>query len=157
VDEHGSAWVGFTASTGGGYENHDILNWTFGGTAVSSNMSVVSSEISFHVAACLPDRNLCTPERATVERKGAGYHIVMPGNLEWGTSIPNADGLKVEIANAHGIVCWDVKEKGTDGCSGPEAGLVTENHGGRTWFSVNGHGGNFKQNEGFYEFDVELK
>lgn len=25
----GMAYVGFTAATGGGYENHDILNWDF--------------------------------------------------------------------------------------------------------------------------------
>jgi len=25
--DQGQAWVGFTAGTGGGYENHDILNW----------------------------------------------------------------------------------------------------------------------------------
>src|SRR6185312_1451017 len=27
VDERGEAYVGFTASTGSGYENHDILDW----------------------------------------------------------------------------------------------------------------------------------
>ena len=26
---NGSAYVGFTAGTGAGYENHNILNWTF--------------------------------------------------------------------------------------------------------------------------------
>ena len=25
----GGAWIGFTATTGGGYQNHDILNWTY--------------------------------------------------------------------------------------------------------------------------------
>ena len=29
LDPDGKAFVGFTAATGGGYENHDILNWTF--------------------------------------------------------------------------------------------------------------------------------
>ena len=30
--------------------------------------------------------------------------------------------------------------------------------GGRTWFSVNGRSGiAFKDNEGFYEFDLEIK
>ncbi len=27
--DQGRAWVGFTASTGGGYQNHDILNWSY--------------------------------------------------------------------------------------------------------------------------------
>ena len=39
ADRQGGAWVGFTASTGLGCENHDILNWSFAGTDVSSSMS----------------------------------------------------------------------------------------------------------------------
>jgi hypothetical protein len=35
--------------------------------------------------------------------------------------------------------------------------LVTSSRGGRTWFSVNGRSGAFDGNEGFYEFDIELK
>jgi hypothetical protein len=27
--DHGHAWVGFTAATGGAFENHDILNWSY--------------------------------------------------------------------------------------------------------------------------------
>lgn len=174
VDQQGGAWVGFTASTGGGYENHDILNWSFSGTDVSSNMSVVSSEITFLTSACLPDRNLCTPERATVERSGAGYHIILPGNLEWGARIPDPSGRTVEIRNAHGIVCWDLAARGSDGCSGPSGNgtqvgagflaadepagaLIMTNHGGFVWFSVNGRRGEFKNNQGFYEFDLEIR
>lgn len=174
VDPQGSAWVGFTASTGGGYENHDILNWSFGRAEVSSNMSVVSSEISFHVSACLPDRNLCTPERALVEQNGSSYHVVLPANREWGASIPTDPARTVEVTNAHGIVCWDVQARGSDGCSGPsghpapagagfldvqaKAGaLIVQQHGGRTWFSVNGRRGAFHDNQGFYEFDLAIK
>jgi hypothetical protein len=29
---NGQAWVGFTSGTGGAYENHDILNWSFAAT-----------------------------------------------------------------------------------------------------------------------------
>ena len=29
TDPEGASWVGFTASTGAGWENHDILSWTF--------------------------------------------------------------------------------------------------------------------------------
>ncbi len=31
TDSNGYGWVGFGAFTGGAWENHDILNWTFGG------------------------------------------------------------------------------------------------------------------------------
>ena len=175
VDRQGSAWVGFTASTGGGYENHDLLNWSFTGTETSSSISVVSSHITFALSACLPDRNLCTPERAVVERTNAGYHIILPGNLEWGAGIPNPSGRTVKVTNAHGIVCWDLKARGSDGCSepsgnGPPAGpaflaadaaggaLIMRTHEGYTSFSVNGRSGvGFKRNEGFYEFDLEIK
>lgn len=27
--DNGKAWVGITAGTGGSYENHDILSWSF--------------------------------------------------------------------------------------------------------------------------------
>ena len=175
VDRQGGAWVGFTASTGGGYENHDILNWHFTGTDVASSMSVVSSHITFLMSTCLPDRNLCTPESAIVEHSEAGYHVILPGNLEWGANIPDTPGRTVVVTNAHGIVCWDLKERGSNGCSersgngtpvgagflaadAPAGALLMRTHEGRVWFSVNGRSGvEFKNNQGFYEFDLEIK
>jgi hypothetical protein len=175
VDRKGEAWVGFTASTGGGYENHDILNWSFTGTDVSSSISAVSSDITFLMSACLPDRKLCTPRSAVVEHTNTGYHVILPGNLEWGVSIPSSPGKTVTVNNAHGIVCWDFKARGSDGCSGPSGNgmsagtaflaadepagaLIMSTRGGRTWFSANGHSGvDFKNNEGFYDFDLGIK
>jgi len=175
VDRQGGAWVGFTASTGGGYENHDILNWHFTGTDVASSMSVVSSHITFLMSTCLPDRNLCTPESAIVEHSEAGYHVILPGNLEWGANIPDTPGRTVVVTNAHGIVCWNLKERGSNGCSersgngtpvgagflaadAPAGALLMRTHEGRVWFSVNGRSGvEFKNNQGFYEVDLEIK
>jgi hypothetical protein len=71
TDHQGSFWVGFTAVTGWGFENHDILNWALAGATVSSSVSMVSSDISFPMSACLPNRNLCTPEQAIVEHNTA--------------------------------------------------------------------------------------
>ena len=93
------------------------------GTDVSSSMSGVSSQITFLMSACLPDRNLCTPESATIEHRGAGYHVILPGNLEWGAGIPNPSGRTVTVTNAHGIVCWDAQSPGSSGGSGP-SGVV---------------------------------
>jgi hypothetical protein len=155
MDPQGSTWVGFTASTGWGWQNHDIISWSFAGAAVSSSVSVVSSNITFPMSACLPDRHLCTPERAFVEHNGASYHIVLPANLEWGASIPNSSGRAVAVTNAHGIVCWDVKAQGSQGCSGPSGNgtfagagflkddapagaLIVRTREELTWFSVNG-------------------
>lgn len=178
TDPQGRAWVGFTAATAGGYENHDILSWSFGRADVSSSLYAVTSDITFPRSACLPNRNLCTPEQAFIERSGAGgagYHVVLPANLEWGVSIPNASGRPVAVTNAKGIVCWDPKAPGSQGCGGPAGNggaagagflaegspagaLIMRTRDGRTWFSVNGRSGAaFQDNEGFYEFDVEIK
>jgi VCBS repeat-containing protein len=40
--DQGRAWVGFTATTGGGYQNHDILNWSHKVFADSSTTVAVS-------------------------------------------------------------------------------------------------------------------
>jgi hypothetical protein len=169
ADSSGRTWIGFTASTGSGYENHDLLNWTFNSTEVTSAM--VSSNISFFMDRCQPGHNLCTPDHAIVEEKQPGrYHIVLPANLEWGASIPNPSGREVDIDDARGTVCWDVAVLGPEGCSGPDGSprlsgplakdkpagaLVVQTHGGRTYFSVNDH--NFADNEGYFEFEAELK
>jgi hypothetical protein len=127
------------------------------------------------MSACLPNRNLCTPERAFVEHNRVGYHVVLPANLEWGVSIPNPPGRTVVVTNAHGVVCWDSKARGSDGCSGPSGkgtavgagfvaadapagALIMKTREEHTWLSVNGRSGvSFKDNEGFYEFDLEIK
>jgi hypothetical protein len=160
LDESGQAYIGFTASTGAGYENHDILNWSFqsAGSDVASDLWQSSSTISYIAAACLEGRNLCTPERSIVEEKGAGeYHIVLPAHLEWGASIPNADGKPVAILNAHGTVCWDFEARGAEGCSGPKGALITRDKDGRTHFSVKDSGDGFKDNQGYFEFDVRVQ
>ena len=38
--DSGRAWVGFTATTGGGYQNHDILNWHF--TSLADTTPVIT-------------------------------------------------------------------------------------------------------------------
>ncbi len=175
LDQQGAAWVGFTASTGGGYENHDILNWSFTATDVSSSISAVSSHITFLMSACLPNRKLCTPDSAVVEHTNTGYHVILPGNLEWGVTIPEPAKGSLVVTDAHGIVCWDDKAQGSDGCSGPSGNgtsagssfiaadapagaLIMRTREGQTWLSVNGRAGSaFKNNEGFYEFNLEIK
>ena len=136
---------------------------------------MVSSQITFVGSTCLAGRSLCTSERAIVEANGKGYHVVLPANLEWGVKIPNPSGQPLVVGNAHGIVCWDVKAQGSDGCSGPsgkganagvgflaadapEGSLIRKTREGVTWFSVNARSGaGFKDSEGFFEFDLEIK
>jgi hypothetical protein len=137
---------------------------------------MVSSNISFFMDACMPGRSLCTPDRAIVEEKQAGlYHVVLPANLEWGAAIPNPGGRPVNIGNVRGTVCWDLKASGAAGCNGPDGNeavqsgkgfldrekppgaLVVKTSGGRTRFSVNDRAGAFADNEGYFEFEAELK
>lgn len=179
-----TAWVGFTAATGGGSQNHDLLSWRFAagprGEAVSS-ISMVSSTISFAQGSCLPNRTLCTPEQAVVQDNGAGqYHVYLPANLEWGASVPNAAAAPVRVRNTTGVVCWDPRLRDTSGCNGPSGNgtipgpeadgspgflapdepagaLIIRTRDGRAWFSVNDRTGTaFRDNEGFFEFDVQV-
>jgi hypothetical protein len=174
LDERGAAYVGFTASTGAGFENHDLLDWDFNPRATSA-MFIVQSGIDFQKTNCLEGRNLCTPAEPTVEARGPGeFHVVLPANREWGVSIPNPDGRNVEIVEARGVSCGKWISAGED-CSGPDGmqksaatpalvaperppgALVVKSDQGRTWFSVNARKGEFAPNQGFYEFDVRLK
>lgn len=148
----GAAWIGFTASTGGGYENHDILSWSFTGRAVSSS-------ISFLQSACLPDRNLCTPEQPAVEQTGPGsYHVVLPGNLASPLSLPNPDSRTVTILNLRGNICRDVATRGAEACLGPSA-LVQHWQAGRTLFSIESgdYAGDPGANQGYFEFDARFE
>jgi hypothetical protein len=125
IDADGASYVGFTASTGAGWQNHDILNWSFQpelAPAVSSNLTVVSSDILYLQEACLPDRNLCTPERSVVKEIGTDtYHLILPANLPWGVSIPNPAGHPVVTGNAKGVACWNVAALGSHGCNGADS------------------------------------
>jgi hypothetical protein len=163
VDSEGAAYTGFTASTGGGFENHDILNWNLH-PDVSSSISVVNSSIEYLKTPCLPDRNLCTPEKAVVEQRPGGvYRVVLPAHLQWGASIPNPSGRDVTIANAKGLVCWNVAELGQNGCNGPEGNpagagrIIQRTVKGRTEFSVDDRTNHFADNEGYFEFEASIK
>jgi hypothetical protein len=181
----GTAWVGFTAATGGGYENHDVLSWKFASGprrgAAESNMAVIESAISYAPFPCLPDRKLCTPEQAVIQEKSPGeYHVYLPAHLEWGAHVPNPNGTPVHVYNIKGTVCWDPRLRNSGGCNGhagngiipgpdPEGGpgfvapqhpagaLIGRNLNGSTYFTVNDRpGDSFKDNEGFFEFDVTV-
>lgn len=156
TDKEGMAWVGFTASTGGGYANHELLSWSWKASAESS-ISMVDSSVSFLLKECLPGRNLCTPDGAIVEPKGENqYRVVLPAHLEWGASIPNPGGRPVEIVNAKGLACWD-STKGPAGCGGPEGAIAIRTDRGQTYFSIRDPGGNYADNQGFFEFEARLK
>jgi hypothetical protein len=150
IGPDGGAWIGFTASTGEGFENHDILSWSFTrGNSVSSNISYVKS-------ACLPDRNLCTPDQATVEQTAPNsYHVILPGNLQWGANIPNPGAEPVSILNARGSVCEDVVTRGAEGCVGTSA-LIQRTADGHTSFGIQ-LPGDARTAQGYFEFDAEIQ
>ena len=62
-----------------------------------------------------------------------------------------------------GMVCWNLEALGDQGCNGPAGNasgagaLIQRTNNGHTEFSVDDRTGNFKDNEGFFEFDVRIK
>ena len=58
--DSGTAYIGFTAATGGAYANHDVLNWTFSPSFVSGGVSAV-------------------PEPGTTALLGLGVILVLGG------------------------------------------------------------------------------
>lgn len=156
TDEAGNVFAGFTASTGNGYEAHEILATAFK-PAIDSSISVVESSISFLKTNCLEGRNLCTPPQPAVEERGPGsYHIVLPADLPDGAEIPNPTGRPIEIKNPQGMVCWDPAAE--DGCSAWTAGvIVQQTSNGKTKFTLKPRPGRKPaQQEGFFEFDAKL-
>lgn len=180
VDGRGTAYAGFTASTGMGWENHDILSWSMlvrSIEAVDSRIVYedvqskfltedVESKIRF--LKCLPDKNLCTPQQPIIEGPGRGrYHVVLPAHL--GVSIPNPTDAKVTVRNTSGTICWDLTYSSSVGCNGPrgngiragegflapseEVGaLIYRTEDGKTYFSVNGRIRNVSRNNDIVEF-----
>jgi hypothetical protein len=172
VDPSGAAYLGFTAATGAGFQNHDVLGWSL----KTVNAFMVHSDVSYLPPNCLPGRNLCTPAEAVIEEKGPGeYHVVLPPHIAWGASIVNPDRRAASIEDARGRVCFGGKDGEVGDCGGPEGfgesartgllqvdrkpgALIVKDENGRTWFSVNDSPNDgFKNNQGFFEFDVKLK
>lgn len=176
ADEAGKAWVGFTASTGDGFQNHDVFDWSFHAPDVSSTLTAVDSNITFLLpSSCLPGRNLCTPHHPEVSPQAAGrFHVVLPANLRWGVSIPNPGHRTVSVAITAGAFCFNLN--GTPICGSASSPLdfvatsrerllqpnerpgtlliKTEN--GRTHFSLNLPDTSIASSEGRIEFDAVL-
>lgn len=152
----GTAFVGFTASTGAGYENHDVLSWRFR-PRVSSEVYAVTSDISFATFDCLPNKSLCTPAKPTVEAREPGiYHIILPAHLAWAAEIPNPSALPVAIRNARGNACWNAKRGECGSSEGRQPGtpgaILMRTERGRTRFAMEAQ--NYDNSEGYYEFDA---
>lgn len=153
LDPEGKAYVGFTASTGGGWANHDILEWEWR-PAVSSTISVVTSQITFAAHDCLPDRNLCTPPEARVTPLEPGrYRIVLPAHQPSGAALPNPRQRPVQLLNATGIVCGTGGPSGSPACAGPQDRVAIRTAQGRSTFTIEGIPG---PHQGFFELEVAL-
>jgi len=152
----GYAWVGFTASTGGGYENHDLLMWSYTGEQVESGLFDVSSRISYNLTDCMEGRNLCTPAKAiTEERKTGEWYILLPAHLGWAASIPNPQVRPVRIVDANGSVCFG--RNGVSGCAEGSSAVIQRSDGGRTWFSVAAAKESAESGQGFVEFRAVVR
>ncbi len=152
----GYAWVGFTAATGGGYENHDLLKWSYTGEQIESGLFDVSSRISYNLTDCMEGRNLCTPAKPVAEERKAGeWQIILPAHLRWAASIPNPLGRPVRIIDPAGTVCFG--SHGLAECVDGGGAVIQRNDSGRTWFSVAGTRENAETGQGFVEFRAVLQ
>lgn len=151
VAADGTAFIGFTASTGEGYENHDIVDWRFDSRAPVS----VSSSISFASIPqvdCLPNKSLCTPAAATVEPIAPGrFRVLLPAHLN--AEIPNPTALKVEILQPRGTACWSPSQCAS--LAESPGSLRHRTEAGRTRFSLNDT--DPTDNQGYFEFEVLLR
>ena len=87
------------------------------------------------------------------------YHVILPGNLQWGAGIPNPGGRPVAILKARGNVCRDVAARGAEGCVGPDH-LTQRTSNGETSFWINLTGdadADVSASEGYFEFDAQLQ
>jgi hypothetical protein len=143
----GMGYVGFTAATGNGWENHDVWDWKF--ESVDSNLYSVDSTIQFARVECMPGKSLCTPSGGNVEALGRErLRVLLPAHRPW--SVAFTPTKEYTIENVRGNVCWDLA-KGL--CGVPK--LLTRVQGGRVWFAIEDD--NYADNEGYVEFDVVLK
>ncbi|MBL8209069.1 MAG: hypothetical protein JNK87_00070 [Bryobacterales bacterium] len=165
-----TAYLGFTASTGDGYQQHEILSWRFrsGGTGTSSGLRFerqleeqVTSGIRFGTE-CLVGRTLCTPPRAEVTELAPGrWQVLLPPHLPWAASIANPRRKEVRIEHASGTICWKARGTGEAFCHGPESGegrgaIRMEARDGRTYFKID-TGEEPSANEGYFLFEAVLR
>jgi hypothetical protein len=145
VGQDGMAYVGFTASTGEGFENHDILSWQY-----SSRTVAVDSSISFARFDCMPSKSLCTPAEAIVEELGTGrFHVIVPAHLPWAAQIANPSGAAVEVRELRGLACLG----SATSCGSPvKHALRQRTANGRTWFTLTDIP--LASNQGYYEFEA---
>jgi hypothetical protein len=91
-----------------------------------------------------------------IEEKSPGeFHIVLPAHLEWGASIPNPSSREVIIAGTRGTACASAGKDGVIDCA-PK--LIHRNRNGRAEFSIEfPTRPNARSNQGYLEFDVQLR
>ncbi|MFN9299973.1 MAG: L-type lectin-domain containing protein, partial [Acidobacteriota bacterium] len=165
------AFVGFTASTGEGYQYHDILSWRFTPSSASSQTHVnfeeprqgekVESQIRFG-APCILGRTLCTPVDSEVRILAPNrWSVILPVQLPWSTDIPNPSGKAVTIRNQEGTICWKSGALGETRCHGPEGDadgrgrIMFRHRNGKTSFSIDING-DVSTSEGYFSFEVAV-
>lgn len=157
----GQGYPGFTASTGSGYQQQDILDWQF---KAPTESEAVSSTLKFHDDTCLPGRTLCTPREPVLTALDARrWHVVLPAHRPGSVAIPNPANAQAVVTNALGTICWHAVDRGGYSCHGPEGNasgrgkLTSSSKHGRLQFSIDTDPKTDSTNEGYFEFDVELK
>ena len=96
--EQGRAWVGFTSSTGGDCQNHDLVSWSF--ASLNNPVTLAAQPVA---AVPTPARTslTATPTFAATEQSP-----VLPHDKAFGYAVPAQVGLTHRIEASTDLVHW---------------------------------------------------
>ncbi len=146
--DRGRAWVGFTATTGGGWQNHDILSWQFTSLAdttpviVASDVEVLEgdsgqSNANFDVTVTRPDDSdplTVTVDYATADdtaTAGSDY-LSANGSLVFELSVGQTEMTKTVSVPINGDLLLEDSEQFTLNLSNVQAATIAVSPGTAT-------------------------
>lgn len=177
-DQAGFAYVGLTASTGNGWETHDVLQWEFTPAVTPPKRNITRNERERLKLpkTCITGRPLCTPQESEVAQiKPGWYHVMLTPDPKMPALIPTSAGQAIRIQSRAGVICWAYnkeyfcrlafdahKDRATDQVqpSVPEqhVGPLEIRRSGEGWIisSNTPFGKGYARQQGYFEFDVEV-
>ncbi len=143
----GRAWVGFTGTTGGGYQNHDILNWHFSSAADSNPVVAIGNverlegtsgdaqSMEFPVTVTRPDTTgplMVQVDYATADgtaTKNSGDYMPAAGRLTFNLADGQIEATQVVQVTFNGDALAEAHETFAVNLSNAVGALVAAGHG----------------------------
>lgn len=177
-DQAGFAYVGLTASTGNGWEAHDVLQWEFTPAATPPKRTIARQERERMKLpkTCMTGRPLCTPQVSELEQTKPGwYHVILAPDPKAPALIPAAADQAIRIQARSGVICWayhkeyfcrqafDPRKDNGNAQVQPSAqeqrmGPLEIKRNGQGWIisSNTPFDKGYSRQQGYFEFDVEV-